>query len=81
MLAQIKAGYNSTKPRKVVYLLYQHTKFTKKKLKKFNQVIIVIGVHIGDRKLVKTTGHRSLHFDLPKDAEINLNHEIYFHKT
>ena len=36
-----------------------------------------MGVHIGDNKLVKTTKPKTFHFDLTKDADINLKHETY----
>lgn len=36
-------------------------------------------VHIGDIKLLITTGHQTFYFELPKDVENNLKHEIdYF---
>ena len=33
-------------------------------------------MQIGDNKLVVTTGHNTFHFDLPKDVDKNLKHEI-----
>ena len=32
---------------------------------------------MGDNKLIITTEPKAFHFDLPKDAAINLKHEIY----
>ena len=56
LLGQIKAGNNSYKLkneiRQIVYLFHQHNKITKKL---FNQVIIIMGVHIEDDKLVIIT--------------------------
>ena len=43
---------------------------------KINQVITKVGVHIGDNKLVVTTGRKTFHFDLHKDVVKNLKHEI-----
>ena len=36
-----------------------------------------MGVHIEYNKLVITTDTKTFHFDLPKDASINLKHEIH----
>ena len=36
-----------------------------------------MGVHFVDNKLVITTEPKTFCFDLPKDASINLKHEIY----
>ena len=44
-----------------------------KSLQQFNQVIIILG----DNKLVITTKLKTFHFDLPKDAGMNLKHKIY----
>ena len=41
-------------------------------------MIIIMGVHIGCKKCVIATESKCFHFDLPKDAGINLKHEIYF---
>ena len=53
----------------ILYLLYQHNKITQQ----FNQVIIIME---GNR-LVITTEPNFFYFDLPKDTDINLKHEIY----
>ena len=37
-----------------------------------------MGVHIEDNKLVVVTEPKSFHFDLLKDVDINLRHEVYF---
>ena len=37
-----------------------------------------MGVHIEDNKLVVITEPKSFHFDLSKDVDINVRHEIYF---
>ena len=42
----------------------------------FNQVIIVMGVNIEDNRHVITTEPKTFHFDLPKDLDNNLKHEI-----
>ena len=60
------------------YIFYINTIKSPKTLQELNQVIIIMGVHIGDNKLVITTGPRTFYFDLPKDAGINLKHNIYF---
>ena len=49
--------------------MYRH-KITNQRL---NQIIITIE----DNKLVITIELKIFHFDLPKDADINLKHEIY----
>ena len=36
-----------------------------------------MGVQTGDNKLVKARGPKTFHFDLPKDAGVNLKNEIY----
>ena len=77
MLAQIKGGNNSyrlkNKIRQILYLSHQYNKITKKSWQQFNQVIAIMG----DNKLVITTESKRFHFDLSKDAGINLKHEIY----
>ena len=35
-----------------------------------------MGEHIGDNKLVVKAGHKTFYFDLPKDVDRNLKHEI-----
>ena len=35
---------------------------------------------MGDNQLAITAEPRTFHFDLPRDADINLTHEIYFIK-
>ena len=35
---------------------------------KINQVITKVRVHIGDNKLVVTTGRKTFHFDLHRDV-------------
>ena len=47
----------------------------RKTLQPFNQVIIVMGVQIGDNKPVKVTEPKKFHFDLHKDVDKNLKHE------
>ena len=37
-----------------------------------------MGVHIRDNKLVIITEQKTFHFDLPKDVDIDLKHEISF---
>ena len=49
-----------------------------KTLQQFNQIIIIIGVHTGDNKLVITTESKTVHFDLSKIVGNNLKHEIDF---
>ena len=67
LLAQIKAGNNSYKLkieiRQILYHLYQHNKNTKKTLQQFNQVIILMEVHILDNKLVITLESKTFRFD------------------
>ena len=67
LLAQIKAGNNSYKLkieiRQILYHLYQHNKNTKKTLQQFNQVIILMEVHILDNKLVITLEWKTFRFD------------------
>ena len=60
-----------------MYLLYQHNNITKNTLQKFNQVIIIKGRHIEYIKLVIIREPKPFHFNLPKDVNINLKHEIY----
>ena len=36
-----------------------------------------MGVQIADNNFVITTKPKTFHFDLPKDAAINLKHEMY----
>ena len=47
-------------------------------MQQFNQVIIATGVVIKDNKLVITTEPKTIHFDLSKDVDNNLKHEINF---
>ena len=47
-----------------------------KTLQQFNQVIIILGPHIEDNKLVITTETKNFYFDLPKDVGSNFKHEI-----
>ena len=35
-------------------------------------------MHTGDNKLVITTGHKSFHFNLPKDVDYNLKYKTDF---
>ena len=44
----------------------------------FNLVTMTMGVHIGGNKLVVTTEPKEFHFNLPKNVNINLKHEIFF---
>ena len=65
-----------------MYLLYQHNKITKKKLQKFNQVIIIMGVHTDNNKLAKITEPKTIHFDLSKNFDNNVKYETdFYHKT
>ena len=43
----------------------------------FNLVTMTVGVHIGGNKLIVTTEPKKFHFNLPKNVDINLKHEIY----
>ena len=65
--AQVKVGNNSyklkNKIRQILYLLYQH-----------NKVIVIME----DNKIVKDPKIFYFHFDLPKDIDENLKHEIEF---
>ena len=47
-----------------------------KDLQQFNQAIITMGVHIEDNKLAATTELKTFNFDLPKNVDNNLKHEI-----
>ena len=77
LLAQIKAGINSYKLKNeirqilLLYLLYQHNKFTKEQ---FNQFNIIMGLHIEDSKLLIPTEPKIFH--LPKDVDKSLKHEF-----
>ena len=51
---------------------------TPKNFQQSNSVILIIGVHTGDNKLVITTGHKSFHFNLPKDVDYNLKYKTDF---
>ena len=51
-------------------------KSQKKTLQQFNQFIIIMEVHIGDKKNCDNNRTKSFHFDLPKDTGKNLKHEI-----
>ena len=81
LFAYIKVGNNSYKAknkiRQILYLFHQHNKIGKKTLQQFNQVIITMGVHMVNHELVITTEPKTFRFDLPKDADNNLKHEIY----
>ena len=75
----LKAGNNSYKLkneiRQILYLLYQHNKITKKGLQKFNQGIIIM-----DKNMIVIRDPKTFcfNFDLPKDVDENLKHEIEF---
>ena len=55
-------------------LMYQYNKITKKNLRQFNQVIIMMM----DNKLKITTEQKTIHFDLSKDVDSNLKYQIDF---
>ena len=58
--------------RKILYLLYQHSKTTKKLFKQqFNQVIL----QMEDNELIITAEPETFHFDLPNSLGVNLKHE------
>ena len=63
-----------------MYLLYQYKKINKNKITflPFNQVTIIIQVHIEDNKLVIITETKTVHFDLSEDVDNNLKYEIDF---
>ena len=79
MLAQIKAGNNSNKLKneikKILYLLYQHNKITKKNLQQFIQVIIIM-----EENMTVIRDPKTFYFDFagPKDVDENLKHQIEF---
>ena len=79
LLAQIKAENNSYKLKneiiQMLYLLHQHNKITKKGLRQFNQVIIIM-----EENLIVITDPEVfwLNFDWPKYFDKNLKHEIEF---
>ena len=47
-----------------------------KTLQQFNQVVIIMGAHIEYIKLIVIKEPKTFHFDLPRDTENNLVHEI-----
>ena len=47
-----------------------------KTLQKFNQAIIIMGVHTGDNKFLKTIQPKTFHFDILKIFEKNVIQEI-----
>ena len=47
-------------------------------MQRVNQVIIIMGVHIGDNELVITTERETFHYCLPKDVANNLKDQIDF---
>ena len=47
-----------------------------KTLQQFNQVVIIMGAHIEYIKLIVIKERKTFHFDLPRDTENNLMHEI-----
>ena len=77
--AQIKAGINSQKLkneiRQILYLFYQHNKITKKSLQQFNEVIRIM-----EENMIVIRGPKKFcfNFDLPKDFDENLKHDIEF---
>ena len=79
MLAQIKAGNNSNKSKneikKILYLLYQHNKITKKNLQQFIQVIIIM-----EENMTVIRDPKDFYFDFagPKDVDENLKYQIEF---
>ena len=60
------------------YIFCINTIKSQKTLQQFNQVIIIMVVHIGENKLVIATEPKAFYFDLPTNVDINLKHEIYF---
>ena len=71
-----KAGNNSYKLKSDEYYIFCISIMKlRKTLQPFNQVIIVMGVQIGDNKPVKVTEPKKFHFDLHKDVDKNLKHE------
>ena len=44
-------------------------------MQQFNQVIILIWIHINGNKFLITTEHQTFHFYLPKDVDKNLKNE------
>ena len=78
MLAQIKAGYSSNDKRNqtnssIFSISIIHTKTLQQQ---FNQVIIIIGVHIDDKKLVIMEPKAFLFaFTFSKDGDRNLQYE------
>ena len=63
-----------------MYLLYQYNKINKNKMtfRLFNQVTIIIRVHIEDNKLVIITETKTVYSDLSEDVDNNLKYEIDF---
>ena len=57
--------------------LHQQIKIAKKALQQFNQVIIVMEVHVGDDKLVLITDPETFYSDLSEDFGINLKYKIF----
>ena len=58
--------------------LHQHNRFIKKSLQQFNQVTTIMGVYIKYNMLVTVTEPKTFCFDLPKQFDKNLKHEIDF---
>ena len=51
-------------------------------MQKFNQVIIIMGVHTDNNKLAKITEPKTIHFDLSKNFDNNVKYETdFYHKT
>ena len=77
--AQIKAGNNPYKlkyeTKKILHLLYQHNKITKKVYKNFNQVIVIMKENVIVIKEYKTF---YFDFDWSIGADENMKHEIEF---
>ena len=56
--------------------MYPYSKVTKKFLQQFNQVIIILAVYMDENKLVIMPQPKTICFDLRKDVDNNLKHEI-----
>ena len=78
LLAEIKAG-NSRFTKKWIQTSIIHFLSAqwnhKKPLQQFNQGLIIMGVHIGDKKLVIITEGKTIHLILTKKTDNSLKHE------
>ena len=85
LLTQIKAGNNSynlkNEIRHVLYLLYQHNKFSKKSWQQFNEAIIIMDENMimGENVIViKGPKLVCFNFDFPEDLNENWKRENEF---